>query len=281
MPSYDVTIKAVFIPIKYNIYTVVSNGGTIDVETSESIYGSKVSFAFNINTGYLLKSIKVINVSTGEDVSSLVELDKKNYTFIMPDYDVTIKAVFSKIPNAPKTVVTKLYGYDDVVFSWSKVDEADGYLIYCKKSTSKNYTLLLATTATSIKKANLTDGVKYYFKVVPYAKDLNGIKRYNTYKVSSIYTLKRLNAPIVAKYSKNYVKIKWNNISGESGYQIARKKYGSRNYYIVKNVSYKYSSTIIKTTRNTTYYYKVRAYKIVDGKKIYGPWSYVKFYKLK
>ena len=280
MPGYNIKVSVVYEKIKYNFFSEHTKGGDISA-SGEATYNEEIVFAINVDSGYIIRSIKVINISNNKDVSDIVNLDKKHWTFIMPDYDVKVKVIFAKRPCAPKTVTTKLYGHDDVKFSWSKVSGADGYLIYYKKSTSKNYTLFVATTATSIKRANLTDGIKYYFKVVPYVKDVNGTKRYNTYKVSSIYTLKKLNSPKVTKYSKYYVKIKWNNISGESGYQIARKKYGSSTYYVVKNVSYKYSSTTLKTTRNKTYYYKIRAYKIVDGKKIYGPWSNVKSYKLK
>lgn len=59
-----------------------------------------------------------------------------------------------------------------------------------------------------VKRTNLTDGVKYYFKVVPYVTDINGNKRVNYYKVSSIYTLKKVNVPTVTKYSSKYVKVR-------------------------------------------------------------------------
>ena len=40
-------------------------------------------------------------------------------------------------------------------------------------------------------------------------------------------------------------------------------------------------SKVIAATKGKTYYYKVRAYKVVDGKKVYGPWSDVKSFKRK
>ena len=75
--------------------------------------------------------------------------------------------------------------------------------------------------------------------------------------------------------------MRWTNIPGETGYEIARSRYKTKNFRRVKRVSYKYSTTRIKTPRNRTYYYKIRAYKTVDGKRIYAPWSKVRAYRLR
>ena len=182
--------------------------------------------------------------------------------------------------SAPKTVTAQLYGYDDIIVSWSKVEGASGYAVYYKNSSETKYSLI-RTVSTSIKRANLSDGVEYTIKVIPYIKENGEYYNSNNNRITSLYTLKKLTTPKVAKVSASYVKVSWKNISGESGYQIARSKYSNKNYSIVKTVSYKYSSAKIKTVKKKTYYYKVRAYKTVNGKKIYGPWSSVKKYKLR
>ena len=65
---------------------------------------------------------------------------------------------------------------------------------------------------------------------------------------------------------------------GASGYQIA--------YSTSKTKGFKYvyagsSKTITGLKKNTTYYVKVRAYKVIDGKRIYGSYSSVKTIKTK
>ena len=65
---------------------------------------------------------------------------------------------------------------------------------------------------------------------------------------------------------------------GASGYQIA--------YSTSKTKGYKYvyagsSKTITGLKKNTTYYVKVRAYKTINGKKVYGSYSGVKTMKTK
>ena len=185
---------------------------------------------------------------------------------------------------AQKNVTSQLYGYDDIQVKWDTQivkGTAVYYKVEYKKSGGSWQVLAGGTSGSSIKKANLTDGAGYYFRVTPYVK-VNGKTYSGTSKASSIvYTLKKLNTPSVKKSSKQYVKISWKNISGESGYQIARSSYKTKKFSVVKTVSYKYSSCKLKASANKTYYYKIRAYKTVNGDKIFGPWSSVRAYKLK
>ena len=76
------------------------------------------------------------------------------------------------------------------------------------------------------------------------------------------------------------MKITLKKISGARGYQIRycdNKKFQG---YKTKNIT-KRKITIKKLTKKTTYYVKARAYKKVDGKKIYGAWSKIKKVKIK
>lgn len=278
MPNYPVKVVANFEKINYSIKGNVVGGNISLVDKAN--YGDIVSIKPVANKYYVLKSIQILDADTNKDITSTVSLNKSKYTFVMPGKNVIVNVKFVKLTGPVSRATTKLYGYDDVVFSWSKVSGADGYLVYYKKSTSSSYTLLANTKSLSVKRANLTDGAKYYFKVVPYVIDINGKKRVNYYKVSSIYTLQKVKVPTVTKYSSKYVKVRWDNIPGESGYQISKSIYRNGTN-IVGSVSYKTNYIKLKATKGKKYYYKVRAYKIVDGKKIYGPWSYVRSFILR
>ncbi|MBR4020589.1 MAG: hypothetical protein IKI99_04680, partial [Firmicutes bacterium] len=188
---------------------------------------------------------------------------------------------FNIVPKKTSSAKAVLYGYDDIKFSWSKVTGASGYLVSYKKG-SGSWSKAVATTGTSYKKANLSDGVKYTFKVVPYYKEENGTTKYydaNQYKTAYTYTLKKVTGVKVAK-SGTKVKVSWSNISGETGYQISKmtsKKATQKKPLTYKTTTGKYKK--LSATKGKTYYYKVRAYKEVSGEKIYGPWSTVKAYK--
>ncbi len=183
--------------------------------------------------------------------------------------------------SAPKTVTAKLYGHDDIKVSWSKVSGAIRYKVYYRKSTAKSYTLKTTTTKTSYSFSNLADGAKYYFKIVPCVYVTGGYLADDSYKTATETTLKKVKLSAVTKAGSKKVTVKWTNIAGESGYQISKSTSKTKTSIVSTYSTTSGKSKPVSATRKKTYYYKVRAYCVVDGKKIYGPWSAVKAYKLK
>lgn len=74
--------------------------------------------------------------------------------------------------------------------------------------------------------------------------------------------------------TKKSITIKWNKISTSTGYQVAFRKMGPNKYkyYTVTATSKKFT----KLKSKKYHQMKVRAYKVIDGKKYYGAWSIVK-----
>lgn len=194
-------------------------------------------------------------------------------------YEGTKTLYFTILPTAPSSVSATLYGYDDVKLSWKKVSGASGYAVYYKKATDSKYSLLTRTTNLSVKKGNLTDGAKYTFKVVPY-KTISKVNYESlASKATSIDIMKKMEKPTVSRSSNSYVTVKWKDIAGQSGYQISKSSSKTKTSIVATYSTSSGTSKKIKASTGKGYYYKVRAYKTVNKKKYYGPWSDVVYYK--
>lgn len=83
--------------------------------------------------------------------------------------------------------------------------------------------------------------------------------------------------------SNSKIKLKWNKISGASGYLVQRYNSSKKKYATIKTI--KKGSTVSYTNsglrKNTTYKYRIRAYKTVRGRKIYSSYSSAKSAKTK
>ena len=77
------------------------------------------------------------------------------------------------------------------------------------------------------------------------------------------------------KAGKKYITLSWKTVTGSTGYQIQYST--SKNFAKAKTVKIsgagKHSTTIKKLTSKKTYYVRIRAYKIVNKKTVYGAWS--------
>ncbi len=177
--------------------------------------------------------------------------------------------------------------YRSIKLSWSKVTGASGYQLF--RSTSKNgtykafKTLTSGSTTSHINKAGLAAGKTYYYKMRPYI-NISGKKVYGkTYSaVKSAKTKPATPSLTVSKYSagkvKRKVKVKWSKVSEVTGYRISRSTSASKGFKRIKSPSYKATRSFIDKSvkKNKTYYYKIRAYKKVNGKLLYGGYSAVK-----
>lgn len=87
---------------------------------------------------------------------------------------------------------------------------------------------------------------------------------------------------VKAKAGRKTAKLSWKKVKKASGYRIYRATSKNGDYQRVKTLSRKkYSFIDTKVKRNTKYFYKICAYKKVNGKKVNGPFSKIVVVRVK
>lgn len=181
----------------------------------------------------------------------------------------------------PTAVKAKSASVTSVKVSWKKVKDATGYQVYRAASKNGKYKKVKTTSAASFTDKKLKTGKAYYYKVRAYKKE-DGSVYYGAYSAKVKAVPKPAAAVLKLKAGKGTVKASWKKVSGADGYQVYRAKSKKGKFTKIKTVSKKsrsYKSTRLK--KGKTYYYKVRAYKKVNGKNVYGTFSAVQKAKVK
>lgn len=196
-------------------------------------------------------------------------------------------------PNKPEEKPNKVLGikatsnsYNSIKLTWNKViNGANGYAVY--RSTSKDGKYTLRKTITSKNTIEFTDtgldtNTTYYYKVRAY-RMIADKKKYGSYSeiVCAKPVLSKTTITVSSKSKK--ATIKWNKVLGASGYKVYSATSSNGTYSLKKTITsintLSYTNTNLVSGK--TYYYKVRAYRNVNGKVVYGPYSAVKSKKIK
>lgn len=210
---------------------------------------------------------------------------KGAYTYCIKAYTKSgTKTNYAK-KSAEKCVVTAPVlksvtsaGYNKLKITWNKVEGASGYVVYQK--IGGKWKKLKTTTGTSYTHTNS--------KTFPVQTGTA-----NTYTIKAYYTVS--NKPVYSSYSKTGIsgkavpgkpvisavaksgkgmKLTIKKVSGATGYEIQRND-GTKWVKIASTKKLSYGDAAA-SKKGTTYKYRVRAYRTVNGKNIYGSYSAVK-----
>jgi len=217
-----------------------------------------------------------------------------NYTYFDPTSEqIAVHYLIHGLYQVATPVITTVKGLKTVSrsntsikVSWSEMTGAKGltgYYVRCLSSSGKSLGGMHVTKGTSYTFKNLGAGQAYTIQVRGYGV-ANGNKTYGKYT-----TLKTCTKPskVLIKNpltDKNHsITVKWGKRTC-SGYQIAIATNSKFTKKLKTSIVSKQTTTSKKfknMKKGTTYYVKVRAYRVVNNKKYYGSWSDYKKIKCK
>jgi hypothetical protein len=191
------------------------------------------------------------------------------------------------IPAIPYKLSVGSIKTDSIKLKWKASQDATKYIIYRRaksaSATAKRVATIKVKSSTKTSYSYVVTGLKmstnYYFQVkavTPYGESAL------SEAVSATPTLKAPNSFNVTSPSAKKVKLTWKVRSGADGYIIYRARTQNGKYYKYAYVnSGKKTSATVSGSSNITYYFKIAAYKKIDGKKVPGTLSAVKAIKVK
>lgn len=179
------------------------------------------------------------------------------------------------------------YANNFVTLTWDKQTAANGYEVFKYDASSKKYVLYKNITnpnTNTCKVTGLASNRKYDFKVRAYQID-DSEKTYAPFGavVSQYTSIAKPKLNSAKSTSKKKIKASWSKVGGASGYQVMWSTYKnfSKNYKTKSVKAKSLSKTVTTAQSKKTYYVRVRAYKTINGKKVYSQWSNTKKVKTK
>ena len=206
--------------------------------------------------------------------SNLKKLGIADATGIANYYGLT------KIGTPTLSSVTVSDSLTSATLTWTKADNADGYVIY-RSTDGSTYSKLKTITSGSTltyTDSTLEMGSTYYYKIRAYSTDSSGAKSYGEYSSVKKVTAKPSTVTISSAVTGDdycSVTLNWTALSNADGYQIRRLD-DDGSYVTVATITDASvtSWTDTDVERGNTYTYKIRAYKTnSSGTKIYGSYS--------
>lgn len=165
--------------------------------------------------------------------------------------------------------------WNSCTLRWNRINNARSYILYRKTNSGKYVKIkTLNANTTSYKDTKITIGNKYSYVIRASRKTSSG---YIYSPTSKAVTVKPnlLRPSTKLKTLKGKQILSWKKVPGATGYVLYQKK-GNGSFKKVKTVSARNLNYTFKTSKNTTYSYRVVPYRTINRKAKTGPASAVK-----
>ena len=261
--------------------TAIAKIASVKLSATKYTYDGKVK-----TPSVTVKDSKGKVLKKGTDYTVSYASGRKNtgkYTVTVTftgDYSESKTLSFNILPGKTSKL-TATQTATSIKASWKAVTGASGYKVILY--TAKNKTVkTVYTTKTTASFTKLSKGTTYKVKVYAY-KTIDGKKVYAS-SSALITTTTAPGAPTLkATAGKKKATLSWNKQTGASGYVLymATSKNGKYSKIATLKGNSKVSFTKTGLSKGKTCYFKVKAYKTLDGKTVYGDYSAVKSAKIK
>ncbi len=169
---------------------------------------------------------------------------------------------------APKEIKAEQTA-DSITLTWSKINGVTGYRVYVKNGS--DWKTVKTLNKNTYKVTGLKSGTKYTFAVKAYIS--TGAFVLWSPEYITIDTVTRVGKPskITASCTATSITLKWNKVTGASGYRVYKYNPKTKKYEKLNDVTSN-SFKISKLKSATTYKFKVRAYSKFGG-TLWGSYS--------
>lgn len=204
------------------------------------------------------------------------------------------KTSSSKTPGAPALLKASSLAYNKITISWKKASNVTHYRIFYKvpggswKQVATVRSNVTRYTHTSSVKCPIKFGQKYIYTVRAYN---SSSKKWGRYDSKGLTAVSALGRPTISDWKKTHdsatcncnpphdgveYTISWKKVPGASGYQVYYGQNDNGKWYTGYKNTTKLNFSIGFSHINMNLKAKVRAFRTVNGRRIYGSWSTMK-----
>ena len=194
------------------------------------------------------------------------------HAFLVLIFSVMCVTVAMAATGTPEKISSGNVTPNSVTVSWSAVKNASGYTLYRYNYDRKLWTSVKRTTALKFTDKKLSPGKKYAYRVRAYTNSKN--KRvYGEYS-SKVYVKtppEKVKGIGTQNVLGNTIVLKWSKAKGADGYAVYKRDKKTGKYSVVADVKINTASVKLEDVVGVSF--KIRAYSLIDNKKVYAGYS--------